>query len=112
MNLLLAIATILIALCIVAAVAVRAIGGNITLVDDWKSAWRYYSTWGWLVVAMLPEVWNALITGGYLNADDVPDQFSFYTKIGLAAVFALKMIQQVKRPKLPDFGAVDKQAGG
>jgi|LSQX01.1.fsa_nt_gb hypothetical protein len=98
-----ALAAILIGLGIAAAVAVRAIGGNIAVVDDWRVAWRYYSTWGWLFVAMLPDLWNSLLAGGYLDAGDVPSEFSWSVKIALAGTFILKQIKQVERPAPPEF---------
>ena len=103
MQTIIAILAIVIGLGIAAAVAVRAIGGNVTLVDDWRKAWRYYSTWGWLFVAMLPDLWNGLIAGGYLSMDDVPREFSWAVKLALAGTFFLRQIQQVKAPALPDF---------
>lgn len=100
MNLL-ALLAILIALGIAAAVAVRAIGGNISVVDDWKKAWSYYSTWGMAFVAMLPDLWNAAVSGGYLGEGDVPDTFSWTIKAGLLMTFLIKQIRQVKPPTSP-----------
>ena len=96
-----AILAIVIALGIAAALAVRAIGGNISLVDDWKKAWSYYSSWGMAFVAFLPDLWNAAISGGYLSDGDVPDTFSWAVKIGLLTTFLIKQIRQVKPPKSP-----------
>lgn len=100
MNLL-ALLAIVIALGIAAALGVRAIGGNISVVDDWKKAWSYYSTWGMAFVAMLPDLWNAAISGGYLDQGDVPGAFSWAVKIGLLATFLIKQVRQAQPPKLP-----------
>lgn len=109
MNLL-ALLAIIIGLGIAAAFAVRAIGGNVTVVDDWRTAWRYYSTWGWAFVALLPDLWNGLLAGGYLDAGDVPQEFSWSIKLALIGTFLLKQVKQVKRPELPDFGRKDEGA--
>lgn len=106
MNLmnLLGLLALVIGLAVAAAFAVRALGGNIALVDDWKLAFRYYSTWGWMFVALLPDLWNSLIAGGYLDQGDVPSEFSWSVKLALIATFVLKQIKQVERPAPPVFG--------
>lgn len=104
MSTILAIVALLIGLVLAFAVAVRALGGNVALVDDWKSAFRYYSTWGWMFVAMLPDLWNSLIAGGYLDQGDVPSEFSWSVKLALIGTFILKQIKQVERPAPPVFG--------
>lgn len=100
MNLL-ALLAIIIALGIITALGVRAIGGNIAVVDDWKKAWLYYSSWGMAFVAMLPDLWNAAISGGYLDQADVPGAFSWAIKAGLLLTFLIKQIRQVKPPAIP-----------
>jgi hypothetical protein len=30
------------------------------LVYDWKQGWKWVSTWGLVVLAALPQVWNSL----------------------------------------------------
>lgn len=104
MHMILAVFALLIGLVLAFAVAVRALGGNIALVDDWKLAFRYYSTWGWMFVAMLPDLWNSLIAGGYLDQGDVPSEFSWSVKLALIGTFLLKQIKQVDRPAPPVFG--------
>lgn len=109
MNLtLLATLAILIGLGIAMALAVRAIGGNFTLVEDWKKAWRYYSTWGMAFVALLPDLWNGLLTAGYLNTDEIPQGFSWSIKIALIGTLIIRQVKQIKPPKLPEWGQRDE----
>jgi len=102
MNLLLIVA-LLIALALVASLAVRAIGGNIGLIDDWKQAWKFYSTYALLLLGAMPEIFNAVLAGGYLDGSPVSEEFSWWVKIGAAITFAFRLTKQVKRPPLPDF---------
>ena len=92
---------ILIALVLVCAVAVRAIGGNFMLVDDWCKAYKFYSTYALGLVAFLPDIFNGLLAGDYLAGTPVSDQFSMWLKIGAGLTFVLRMIKQVKPPASP-----------
>ena len=83
------------------ALLIRAIGGNFTLIQDWRKAWKFYSTYMLALVAFLPEIFNAIVSGGYLEGDPVSEKFSFWLKIGAGTTFALRMIKQVPKPKSP-----------
>ncbi len=107
MNLLIIIA-LLVAIAVGLVVAVRAIGGNIALVEDWKKAWRWYSTYALILVAALPDIFNALLAGDYLAGSPVSDEFTWWIRIGAGATFLLRSISQVKRPDLPSFDESDE----
>lgn len=100
MNLLLILA-IFVVIAILGALAVRAIGGNFTLVEDWCKAWKFYSTYALALIAFLPDIFNALIAGDFLSGTPVGDKFSIWLKIGAAATFVLRMVRQVKPPASP-----------
>ena len=55
MNLLLFL-LLFVAVVIVSALAVRAIGGDLRLIADWKKAWTFYSTWAFVVLGALPDI--------------------------------------------------------
>lgn len=95
---------------VLGALLVRAIGGNFTLIEDWQKAWKFYSTYALALIAFLPEIFNGILSGGYLDGAPVGEDFSFWLKIGAAATFALRMVKQVPKPAAPDFGNSD-QAG-
>ncbi|GGD45750.1 hypothetical protein [Pseudoxanthomonas indica] len=106
MNLLLLVALI-VAFVVAAALGVRAIGGNITLVEDWKKAWRWYSTYGLILLAAMPDIFNALLAGDYLAGTPVSEEFSWWIRIGAGATFLLRSLNQLKRPDLPKFDSTD-----
>lgn len=95
----------LVALAVVAAVAVRAIGGNLRLVSHWKLAFKYYSTYGALLLAFLPDFWNALVAAG--TFDGLDGEFGLWQNITIKALVAwnllVSQIKQVDAPKKPDF---------
>ena len=106
MNLILILAA-LVAVVIVGALAVRAIGGNITLVSDWQKAWKWYSTYALALIAFLPEIFNALLAGDYLGGAPVSEDFSFWLKAGAAVTFVLRTLKQVPKPEAPKFDPTD-----
>lgn len=99
---------VLILVWLLAALAVRAIGGNVLLLDDWRQAWRWYSTWALLGVGMLPDLWNAAVASGYVSFDEVPGPFGAALKLAVVAVFVVSKVKQAgKGPAVPDFSRKD-----
>lgn len=104
MNILLTILATLVAIVLLAALAVRYIGGNFTLIEDWKKAWKFYSTWMLALIALLPDLWNSIVISGITDTGDVPSAFSYTLKGGVLVALVLRQVKQVKKsPNLPDF---------
>lgn len=101
LNLILIVLAALIAVVIALAIAIKALGGNLQLVDDWKKAWRYYSTWGLLLIAELPAIWTAAASEGLVSPADVPEGYAWATRIMAWATFIALKVKQVERPKNP-----------
>lgn len=99
---------ILIALVVLAgillAISIRAAGGNLALVDHWKAAFKHYSTYGLGLIAFLPEIFNEVIRGGYLDGTEVSDSFSWINKALVLFTFLVAKIRQAPKPSLPTFG--------
>lgn len=99
----------LVLVCLVAAVAlccilIRAIGGNITILDHWKQAWKFYSTWFLLLLAESPNIWNAAIAAGVFEVEAVPGEFAWMTRIASVGTFIVLYIKQLpKRPAPPEW---------
>lgn len=104
MNLLL-IAAAIVLLVIVGAVLVRAIGGNFTVLDHWKQAWKFYSTWLLLLVAESPNIWNAAIAAGVFEVEAVPGEFAWMTRLASLGTFFVLYIRQrmPTRPDMPEW---------
>jgi len=43
------------------------------IVSDWKQVFRYYSTWALAVLALVPDIYAALVAAGLFTGDDMPD---------------------------------------
>ena len=100
MNLIYLLLAAVIILGILLAIGIRAAGGNLALVDHWTKAFKHYSTYALLLVGMLPEIFNEIVTGGYLEGTPVSDEFSWLNKAGALFVFLVLKIKQA--PKTPD----------
>ena len=71
------------------------------LVDDWRDVWKYYSTWALAVLAVTPDIYNALLAADLLNTDDVPDYAAWAIR-GVAILgIVSRFINQQKPTGLP-----------
>lgn len=105
MNLLFTLLAVVIVVAIACALLVRAIGGRLTVIEDWKKAWKFYSMWALVFIGMLPDLWNSMIASGIaFSGDEVPGAFSWTIKSVVAGAFALRFVKQAgKPPEPPDF---------
>ena len=103
MNLLLLIVALLILATIVTAILIRAAGGNIALVDHWTAFLKHYSTYALLLVGMLPEIFNEIVTGGFLDGTEVSQEFSWLNKGLVLFTFIILKIKQAPKPTKPIF---------
>lgn len=104
MNILILLAAAAVLVVIALAVGVKFLGGNLSIVGHWRDTLRYYSTWGLAIVAESPNIWNAAIASGVLEAGDVPGEFAWATRALAVWVFWTTRVKQIDRPAKPNFG--------
>ena len=69
---------------------------NIQLISDWKTSFKYYVMWGLVLIAASPDIYNYLVSQGFIEAQQVPLVFNSTIKT-LAAVSAIgRIIKQTK----------------
>ena len=103
MNYLLLIVAAIVLFAIIVAIGIRAAGGNIALVDHWTAFLKHYSTYALGLVAFLPEIFNELVTGGYLDGTEVSETFSWANKAMVLFTFIVLKIKQAPKPNKPLF---------
>jgi hypothetical protein len=101
MNMILLALAALIVTVIAAAIAIKALGGNIALVDDWKKAWRYYSSYGLLLLAELPAIWAAAASEGLVSGVDLPEGYAWAQRAIAWGTFIVLRVKQIDRPGNP-----------
>lgn len=101
MQLILLVLAAIIVAVIVTAIGIKALGGNLQLVEDWQKAWRYYSSYGLLVLAELPAIWTAAAAQGLVTEADVPDAYAWATRAVAWGTFLVLRVKQIERPKNP-----------
>lgn len=104
MNILILILAATILAVIALAVGVKALGGNLSIVGDWRDTLRYYSTWGLSVLAASPMIWNEAVASGVISAAQVPGEFKWMTIALSVYVFFVTRVKQIDRPEKPKFG--------
>lgn len=71
------------------------------LVSDWRDVLRYYSAWALAVLALVPDIYAALVAAGLFTGDDIPDVAAWIVR-GVAVVgIVSRFINQAKPDGLP-----------
>lgn len=71
------------------------------LVSDWRQVWRYWSTWAFALLALMPDLYQALVAAGLLGDGTMPDTAAWMVR-GLAiAGIVSRFINQAKPDGLP-----------
>lgn len=65
------------------------------LVDDWRSAWKFYSLWIYLVIGMLPQLLELASSFGLAPSASIPGFFSDLLKWVAFLGAASRLIKQV-----------------
>lgn len=71
------------------------------LVVDWKQGWKFYSTWALAVLAVMPDIYNALLAADLLNTDDFPDYGVWAIRIVAIAGIVSRFVSQAKPDSVP-----------
>jgi hypothetical protein len=70
------------------------------IIENWRHAWRYYSVWAMAVLVALPDLYNALLAAGLLEAEAMPPLASWSIRIVAIVGLVVRFIKQ-KRPEPP-----------
>lgn len=71
------------------------------IIPDWRQGWKFYSTWALAVLAVMPDIYNALLAADLLNTDDIPDYAAWAIR-GVAILgIVSRFINQAKPEGLP-----------
>lgn len=94
---------VLIVCGILGAMAVRALGGNIALIEDWKKAFSYYSQWVWGLMLVLPTAINQAAAEGLFALDGLGSTEAWIIRgTALLGLFS-RLIAQRPKPAKPVF---------
>lgn len=67
---------------------------NIQLVDNWKSAWKMFSMYFFLILGLLPELFNLAVSSGLLQTEQAPALLSKIVMIVAFLGAASRLIKQ------------------
>lgn len=84
--------------------AVKAIGGNVGLIADWKRGYLFLSAWGIAVLGAWPDIYNAILASGFLSGDTAPEALTWGGRV-LAIAALIGRFVATKRPAGDDTDA-------
>lgn len=64
------------------------------LIEGWRKAYAMYSTWFFIIIAALPDLYNQAIASGLLEADTVPKAFARIINLIAFAGLTTRMLKQ------------------
>lgn len=57
-------------------------------IPEWRKFWKVGTFYVFLAIGALPDLWNMMVNGGVISAEDIPKDFSWLVK-GMAIVGTL-----------------------
>lgn len=91
----------IVAFAVLSYFAIEFIGGKVTVIADWKRAFRYYSVWGIAVLGAWPDLYNLIQASGFLGGDTAPESLTWGGRVLAIVALAGRFIRQ-KQPAIPD----------
>lgn len=71
------------------------------LAKDWRQVWRYYSTWALALLAVMPEIYAALVAAGVVDGREMPDVASWIVRAIAVAGIVGRFVSQTRPDGLP-----------
>lgn len=71
------------------------------VVSDWGRVWKFYSTWALAVLALVPDIYAALVASGLMTGDDMPESAAWLVRGVAVAGIVGRFINQAKPDGLP-----------
>lgn len=72
------------------------------LVDEWKSFWKHISFYAFLVIGAAPDIYQGILTMGWLNEPNVPQSFVWAIRgLAVAGIAGRYIRQKAKEKPLP-----------
>ena len=71
------------------------------VVSDWKRVFKYYSTWALAVLALVPDIYAAVVAAGLFHGDDMPEVAVWLVRGVAVAGIVGRFINQARPEGLP-----------
>lgn len=69
---------------------------KLQLVADAGKWWKMYSIWAFAFIAVLPDIWNLVVSSGLLEDTQVGQKLNAIIKIATIIGAAVRLIKQAK----------------
>lgn len=69
---------------------------KLTLIENWKDAYRFYTIWIYSFIIGFPSLWNELVAAGVIQSDTLPPEF----KAALAVIGTVGIASRIVKQNL------------
>lgn len=69
---------------------------QLQLIEGWQKFYKMWSVWAMILIAVLPELYNAALAAGILTDEQAPQTLSYLVKIVAFIGIATRIIKQAK----------------
>lgn len=71
------------------------------LIADWRQGYKFYSAWALALLAVMPDVYNALLAAGLLDAEVMPEAASWAVRLVAILGIVSRFISQTRPDAAP-----------
>ena len=71
------------------------------LIDNWRYWYRFYTTWGYLIMMGLPSAYNEAVAQDLINTEMIPGPAKWAIRLLAIYTFAARFIAQNKPASAP-----------
>lgn len=67
---------------------------TMTLIEDWRQAWKKFSVWAFIVIGAMPDIYSGVQALGWLEDKAVPASFVWTIRVLAGVGIAVRLIKQ------------------
>ena len=71
------------------------------IISNWREGWKFYSAWALALLALMPDIYAALLAAGLIGGSDMPETAAWLVRIVAIAGVVARFVNQAKPEGLP-----------
>lgn len=67
---------------------------KIELIGDWKQAWKFYSVWIYVLLGMLPDIFDLAVKMEVFSGEGAPEALNYIIKLVAFIGVVVRLVKQ------------------